>query len=698
MRRVLPVFLPGVIALSFPLFCGCAGAPGRTGSGSVKPHYDTAGPSSRELEQVNAFFSPQSPRKSYVKVAVMPFRAPVELAGAAIADSFTTELLQTYKYQIVERSQMEQALGDEAPGLKEVTDSALAMRVGQILGVQGVIIGAVPEYGMRAVGPKELPAIGMNIRMIDVVEGTVVWSVSYSGVSSVPTSLSSFAETLVRLCVARLMQEWVRVGDTAAANIPSPQVASYEGDLRGARIEVLPEPAFVSYRFYRSRSRDGFFQDVATLKGSAGQGVVFTDTGLLDLETYHYKISGVMKNGLTGQPAGPFEITTAGPPPMVEEFAAQSEIIREVPLTWIPLRDPHLKGYRIFRRRGTGKWTEVKTLNKPVASSHTDTRLDDGVTYEYRIIAFNKANVEGPPSKTTATTKWPPSPVSRLQAGSHQPRQVPLTWEPVLEAEVKDYVIYRAGGESGPWKEIAKVAGRESGDYLDRGTGGFWRSGATLKDRTEYFYKIRVRNVVDVESEDSPVVSAVTKPVPAAVAGLEAGQFEVKQVSLRWQRNPEPDIDHYEVFRGNKPGSEKTDLGDVPSSQTGFVDEGLKDGTNYHYKVRAVDSDGLIGRYSPSVPSETKPVPRKPKGVMAVDDGEQVIVTWHDNPERDITHYIIVKGGFLSTEELGRADKPPFVFSPERGKTVRFRIKAVDADGLESEASDEFRIKIGKKQ
>ena len=185
-------------------FSACGGTPDTSGSGYVKPRYQSSGYSEKDLSQVNAFVSPQARTKIYRKVAVMPFRAPVELAGASIADLLTTELLQTYKYQMVERSQMEQVLGEQALGLKGVTDSTLAMEVGKILGVQGVIVGTVPEYGMRAVGPNELPAIGLNIRMIDVLDGTVVWSVSKSGVSSETTSLSSFSETLVRLCVAAL--------------------------------------------------------------------------------------------------------------------------------------------------------------------------------------------------------------------------------------------------------------------------------------------------------------------------------------------------------------------------------------------------------------------------------------------------------------------------------------------------------------
>lgn len=696
MRRVPVVLtvLPAIVPILFLYACG--GTPDTSGSGYVKPHYQSSGYSAKELSQVNAFVSPQARMKIYRKVAVMPFRAPVELAGASIADLLTTELLQTYKYQMVERSQMEQVLGEQALGLKGVTDSTIAMEVGKILGVQGVIVGTVPEYGMRAVGPKELPAIGLNIRMIDVLDGTVVWSVSHSGVSSETTSLSSFTETLVRLSVAALKAKWIEAGDTVAVNFPPPDVLSSSGSLRGATVEVISNPVHVAYRLSRSRSRDDVYQDVNEVKRSGGT-IILRDKGLLDLETYYYRVSGVTSSGLTSLPAGPFEITTVGPPARVEGFIGVSERIREVPLSWTPPQDPYLKGYKVFRREAGGKWKDVKKLNDPASASYTDSRLDDGVTYDFRIIAFNEVDVEGPPSTTTATTKGPPSSVTGLKAESGLPRQTHLTWEPVREPEVKGYVIFRAARDSGPYKKIGTVDGREAGEYRDKGKTGWGSSEPSLKDETRYYYKVRAVNVVNVESEDPPAAAAVTKPIPVEVTGLRTEQYEVRKVSLRWLPNPEPDIAHYEVYRGSKAGSVNKKIAEIPAGESEYVDKGLENGRTYHYRVRAIDRDGLIGRHSPSVDSQTKPIPKKPKGLAGVLEDGIIMLTWQENPERDITHYVIFKKATFSSEVVGRIEKPPFTYTPEKGGTIRIKVQAVDADGLESEESEEFRVKLEKK-
>ncbi|MBT5031271.1 MAG: hypothetical protein HOM55_03140, partial [Proteobacteria bacterium] len=108
----------------------------------------------------SVFVSPNAKSLVVNKVAVFPFKAPVELVGASVADVFATEILKSYKYNLIERSQMEQVLGEKALGLQGVTSSSEAIQLGKLLGVEGVILGTVPEYGLRAVEDKQLPALG----------------------------------------------------------------------------------------------------------------------------------------------------------------------------------------------------------------------------------------------------------------------------------------------------------------------------------------------------------------------------------------------------------------------------------------------------------------------------------------------------------------------------------------------------------
>jgi hypothetical protein len=190
-----------------------------------------------------------------------------------------------------------------------------------------VVVGTVPEYGSKASGKSELAAIGLNVRMIDVNDGSIVWSVSDTAISDRPISLSAFANRMVRNLVAQLLQEMIRVGDTQGTNVPTPVVINTLGKIRGAVIDIQPDsPRSVKgYKFFRSRTEKGPYREVGTVENTDSGRIQFEDRDLLDAETYYYKVYTVAKTDLTGFPTQPLRITTAGPPRAVTGLVAMPE-------------------------------------------------------------------------------------------------------------------------------------------------------------------------------------------------------------------------------------------------------------------------------------------------------------------------------------------------------------------------------------
>jgi len=691
MKRLCCLVLTGIILFVSIGFFSCASAPE-----VAQEEQLTRGSDEREMKG-RIYVSPNAGKRLYQKVAVMPFRAPVELAGASMSDLFTTELLFIHKYELVERSQMEQVLGEQALGLRGVTESALAMRVGKILNVQGVIVGTVPEYGSKASGKSELAAIGLNVRMIDVNDGSIVWSISDTAISDRPISISAFANRMVRNLVAQLLREMIRVGDTQGMDVPSPVVVNTLSKIRGVVIEIQPDSLQMikSYKIVRSRTEKGLYREVGNLENVESGRIQYEDRDLLDAATYYYKVYAVTRSDLTGFPTEPLKITTAGPPRAVSGLAARTGLIRKIVLIWQPISDANIRGYSILRESGRGNWIKINTLEGQTQNTYTDENLGDEVTYAYRVVSVNLVGTESPPSAAvTATTKGAPSPVKKLEAASNQVRKVTLTWSLVNEPEVKGYEIFRAAKDSGPFEKSAFVEGRETTQYADGGKKDFWGEGTSLNDGTRYFYKVQAVNVVEVHSLDSPIVYAVTKPVPKTVTGLQASQGEVKQVTLRWKPNTEEDIVKYSIFRGDEPTSVDKKIRDVPGPQ--FSDQGLDDGTKYYYRARAVDKDGLEGQYSETVMSVTKPVPSKPTGIQAMVEGNQIRLSWRPNLEKDIVKYVVGQKGFLFWDRVGESERTEYIFRGEmkKGKTLTFRINAVDQTNLEGAPSEQISITI----
>jgi len=114
------------------------------------------------------------------RVAVMPFKAETDLVGLAVSDQVVTELLRTGRYELIERSQMTQILGEHELALAGVS-AGRAAEVGAMLGADGVVIGTVAEYQKIAVRGKTYPSVAIACRLIDTKTGKVVWSVDVAG-------------------------------------------------------------------------------------------------------------------------------------------------------------------------------------------------------------------------------------------------------------------------------------------------------------------------------------------------------------------------------------------------------------------------------------------------------------------------------------------------------------------------------------
>ncbi len=566
------------------------------------------------------YVNPSAGRRLYQKVAVMPFQAPVELAGASMSDLFATELLFAHKYELVERSQMEQILGEQALGLKGVTESAVAIRIGKILNVQGVIVGTVPEYGSKASGASELAAIGLNVRMIDVNDGSIVWSVSDTAISDRPISLSAFANRMVRNLVSQLLLEMIRVGDTQMTNVPAPVVLNSRGKVRGAVIEIQsPSLQTVKgYKILRSRDEKGPYREVADLEVTDSSRLQFEDRNLLDGETYYYRIYTVTKSNLTSFPTEPLKISAIGPPRPVIGLSAKSGLIRRVALTWRPASDTNTQGYSILRKTGQGRWEKIKTLQGKAQGAYTDENLGDGATYNYRIVSFNAAGTESPPSASVSATT-----------------------------------------EASPFREKAQDAdGR------------------------------------DVHRPDSRSVRVASGPASEPVKGLRA-IGEAGQISLHWEPHLEREVARHEIYRSSEQSPAAKKIQDVPGNILQFLDRDIEEGTKYHYRVMAVYRDGTEKQYSETALPPIKPAPSRPAGMKASVEGNKVRLSWLPNGERDIAKYVVEQKGIHSWDRIGETTNTGCMIEDlEAGKTLTFRIIAVDRTNREGEPSEEIRVAI----
>ncbi|MDD4871707.1 MAG: DUF799 family lipoprotein [Kiritimatiellae bacterium] len=637
----------------------------------------------------------------YQKLAVLPFKSPVEQAGVSVSDFFTTELLKTARYELVERSQMENVLKEQELRLSGVIEDKMAAQLGKILGVQGVIVGNVSEYGVQKSGFSTVPSIGLSIRMIDSTTGKIVWSVSHSLVGKSGTSLSQHSKDIVEQMVLALSRAWIDAGDIKAAGIPPPSGTSAAGLLRKA---VLTWASHVSdsiagYEILRKDPGSEDYSPIIRLRNTRQGKMSYEDTNLKDLSLYSYEIRTISKYGLSSTRAAKVEVITAGIPLPPVKISAESNKIRQVPLTWKASDDPAVAGYIVFRQNPDNSLATVARLKgrqtvSCIDKGDTPNPLGDNQTYTYRIKSFNEADVESEPSApVTATTRQPPSKPSGINAVSGMPQAVAVRWTGNPEnEEIAGYIVYRSDSLDGPFEEIGKSDGVKTLKYVDQKSRGY-----EIKNGATYYYRIAAYNTGGAIGPQSEVVNATTKPAPSKPRELTASTGRVKEVSLKWAGNPEKDVTSYVIYRSFAKNGRLNNIGKIPAGTLTFTDKGLSDSESYWYQVAAADKDGLES--DPSDPAEgtTKPPPNPPTNLACTPQGSEIQLSWTGSDSPDAEKYIIYGHSFFRSWKIDESKTTSFtVKNLNPGSSYKFSVSAVDKDGLEGRRSSTVKSVLSK--
>ena len=91
-----------------------------------------------------------------------------------------------------------------------------------------------------------------------------------------------------------------------------------------------------------------------------------------------------------------------------------------------------------------------------------------------------------------------------------------------------------------------------------------------------------------------------TIPTPSQVTGLEVTRKN-GQIELKWDKNPETDIDEYYIYRGLAPNFIITAQAPTykrPADETSYLDKEVEPGHDYYYRISAVNKGRSIGPHS----------------------------------------------------------------------------------------------------
>ena len=662
----LHFFVAGLCGL---LVAGCASS-GRIGD----PYF--AGTKSKAN-----VFARQSQAK-VLKIAVVPFKASTELIGASVSDMVVTELLRTQKYQLVERGQMSKVLGEAELAMAGLSD-AKAVEAAKMLGAEAVVVGTVDEYGTQAKGGDTYAVVGLAIRLIDCATGKIIWSADLAKIADdddIP--LATHARDVVHELVSGLYQNLTGQVGSLPPSAPQGVTVSDMG-LREAVVQ-WEKPAYPgTYRIERSPAEAGPFAVVDDVDAMAGR---FVDGGLKDATVYYYRVLGVGRTGVVGEPSAVAETMTAPPPDAPSKVKASAPSSRCVSLSWSPPRSDGIVEYKVERAVAEEKgWKQIGTS---ATTSFKDggfkgCGIGDSTTYSYRVVAVNRVGAASAPSKEASVkTLPPPAKVDGFAAKQREIRCVPLAWRVSKEKDVVGYELERADadGDFASYEEFKA----DVSSFLDGKN-----DPGNLPDDHRYRYRIRAFN--DVGSFGEWVeASAVTKPAPVAPAGVSATTDRNGKVEISWKKNPEPDIAEYRVEAKGFGGLFWKRVATVSGCTAEEADLGV--GEKRTYRVMAVGPKNHESAWSQEAVGSSRPLPPPPTGLKAVRDGGTYRFSFAPSREGMVEFRVYRKKLFGS--EFVKSSKSPgaTVDAPPAGESVDYVVTAVDECGLESEQSEKVTI------
>jgi fibronectin type 3 domain-containing protein len=277
-----------------------------------------------------------------------------------------------------------------------------------------------------------------------------------------------------------------------------------------------------------------------------------------------------------------------------------------------------------------------------------------------------------------ATTAPAPNAPTGLRTFSHQPRQIPLSWEASRDPRVAGYVIERSPTSRGPFEQLADVSGRHDTVYIDRGLG----------DLRVFHYRISAVNTAGGRGEPSGAVRAVTKPEPLPPLGLSVQGRRLGANQLAWEPNVERDLTSYRLARRRSDDRSSELVAVLPAGTTSALDDAVGADEQVSYSLVAIDRDGLN-----SGASELE-VTSVGYELTAAAAAGGIELAWNPRSAEGWAGARVFLDG-LRTTELGFSRDGHFVHSDVRpGKRYRYTVVMEAPDGTPAPGSTTVEITL----
>lgn len=264
--------------------------------------------------------------------------------------------------------------------------------------------------------------------------------------------------------------------------------------------------------------------------------------------------------------------------------------------------------------------------------------------------------------------------------------EIGFEWTPTPSPEVAGYYLYRSNPNenNGKMKVVADIKDRFASHHVD----------SNLAPETTYSYEMRTYNANKQISNSGVMISASTKALMDSVPFVRALTNLPERVKLIWRPHPDLRVASYIVEKAGIGKENWRQIAEVKGRLNAeYIDDSVKSGRAYKYRVFVKTSTGTISKPSAIVDSTTKPLPSTVTNIQASNNTpKKIILTWDSVASDDFGYYKIYSASnkFLPYTYLAKTKTNSYEdLINENGATRYYKITIVDKDGLESKRPEE---------
>lgn len=343
----------------------------------------------------------------------------------------------------------------------------------------------------------------------------------------------------------------------------------------------------------------------------------YDDTGLVPGASYSYRVKAKTQ---TNQSLYSNEVTVGNyhlPAPANLSITANNDLT--IDLEWVD-KSTEEAGFEIWRKvEDSNNFVLYATVGRNI-TAFKDTSVERDIQYSYRVRAFTESGgVVSAYSNTAVIKVGMMRPPADLRYTYISEKQVSLQWTDTSDNET-GFIIERRIGESGEWETVT---------WLTSDTKSFTVSG--LNKYTKYYFRVKAFNSINnIEAVSDEIL--VTTALPTAPSDITATAIAASQVKLTWRDNSDNE-DKYIIMRSRVSERLFSPVAEVGKDVTSFVDNSVRGGIEYYYKIAAANTVGNAESREVNV--------RTPAGTRFTDTGG---VPWAEEAIESMAGMGILKG------------------------------------------------------